>query len=222
MKQVLQDKGNGGIGGGIGDELWERRYEHSATGLSKFPIPECMPKTFSQSLDHLAVEYGNCMPDAMVKRCTPASQAIINARQGAVTVLQRMITTQEELDWHCYLLYGLTGADLRYSGSPPQIALGQRAFEIAMARKMAAGELETTWFERHGSTPVTEIPVEWPDDYRKLVEQRIELIETDCNIDLIEQPQYKRRWNTEPWESQLDRALRSWLLDCLESYFDFR
>src|SRR5262249_18516420 len=33
MKQVLQDKGNGGIGGGIGDELWERRYEHSTTGL---------------------------------------------------------------------------------------------------------------------------------------------------------------------------------------------
>jgi hypothetical protein len=40
MKQILQDKGNGGIGGGIGDELWERRYEHSAAGLSKFPVPE--------------------------------------------------------------------------------------------------------------------------------------------------------------------------------------
>ena len=82
-----------------------------------------------------------------------------------------------------------------------------------MARKMAAGELETTWFERHGSTPITEIPAEWPEDYRKLVEQRIELIETDRNIGLIEQPEYKRRWNTEPWESQLERALRNWLLD---------
>ena len=46
-------------------------------------------------------------------------------------------------------------------------------------------------------------------------------IETDRNIALIEQPEYKRRWNTEPWESQLERALRSWLLDRLESYFDF-
>ena len=27
-----------------------------------------------------------------------------------------------------------------------------------MARKMAAGELETTWFERHRSTPITELP----------------------------------------------------------------
>ena len=90
-----------------------------------------------------------------------------------------------------------------------------------MARKMAAGELQTTWFERHGSTPITEIPAEWPDDYKRLVERRIELIETDRNIGLIEQPEYKRRWNTEPWESQLERALREWLLDRLESYFDF-
>jgi hypothetical protein len=90
-----------------------------------------------------------------------------------------------------------------------------------MARKMAAGELGTTWFERHGSTPITEIPVEWPEDYRKLVEQRIKLIETDRNIGLIEQPEYKRRWNMKPWESQLEQALRNWLLDRLESYFDF-
>ena len=27
-----------------------------------------------------------------------------------------------------------------------------------MARQMAKGELETAWFERHGSTPITEIP----------------------------------------------------------------
>ena len=47
------------------------------------------------------------------------------------------------------------------------------------------------------------------------------MIESDPNIRLIEQPEYKRRWNTEPWESQLERALNSWLLDRLESYFDF-
>jgi hypothetical protein len=90
-----------------------------------------------------------------------------------------------------------------------------------MARKMAAGELETTWFERHGSKPITEIPIHWPADYQKLVERRIELIENDTNIGLIEKPEYKRRWNTEPWESQLERALREWLLDRLECYFDF-
>src|SRR5207245_7359884 len=35
------------------------------------------------------------------------------------------------------------------------------------------------------------------------------------------QPECKRRWNTDPWESQLEQALCNWLLDRLESYFDF-
>ena len=107
-----------------------------------------------------------------------------------------MIALQEELDWHCYQLYGLLSDDLRYTGDDlPELALGQRAFEIVMARQMAKGELETTWFERHGSTPITEIPTHWPAAYRKLVERRIKLIETNKEIALIEKPEYKRRWN---------------------------
>ena len=67
---------------------------------------------------------------------------------------------------------------------------------------MAAGEDRDAWFERHGSTPITELPAHWPEDYRALVERRIALIESDPNIGLIERPEYKRRWNVEPWEDQ--------------------
>ena len=100
---------------------------------------------------------------------------------------------------------------------PPPLALGERAFEIVMARRMAAGELETTWFARHRSTPITELPAHWPPRYRALVERRIELIRSDRFIGLIERPEYKRRWNVEPWREQEQRALRNWLLDRLES-----
>jgi very-short-patch-repair endonuclease len=134
--------------------------------------------------------------------------------------LSQMVSLQEELDWECYKLYKLTDEDLTYSVQLPVIDLGQRAFEIVLARKIAAGELQIAWFERHRSTPITELPDHWPDDYKQLVERRIHLIETDKNIRLIEQPEYKRRWNTEPWESQLERALQTWLLNRLESYFD--
>ena len=48
------------------------------------------------------------------------------------------------------------------------------------------GRTQHTWFERHGSTPITEIPSHWPDAYRKLVERRIRLIETNKEIGLIE------------------------------------
>lgn len=98
---------------------------------------------------------------------------------------------------------------------------GQRAFEIVLARKLAAGTTQSTWFERHGTTPITELPQDWPEHYKQLVQRRIETIESNPAIALIEQPEYKRRWNTEPWESQVERALQTWLLDRLESYFDF-
>ena len=66
-----------------------------------------------------------------------------------------MIALQEELDWRCYRLYGLHETPPEHP-DPPPLQLGERAFEIVMARQMAAGTLETAWFERHGSTPITE------------------------------------------------------------------
>lgn len=129
-----------------------------------------------------------------------------------------MIALQEELDWHCYQLYRLLRDDLRYTGEDlPILSFGQRAFEIVMARQMAKGELETAWFERHGSKPITEIPLYWPAAYRKLVERRIKLIETNKEIALIERPEYKRRWNDDSWEEQEQKALKNWLLDRLET-----
>jgi hypothetical protein len=104
----------------------------------------------------------------------------------------------------------------------PPLSLGERAFEIVLVRRMAAGEVQTTWFERHkdcGSKPITELPSHWPAAYRELVERRIARIESDPNIRVIERPEYKRRWNTEPWTKRQQEALRQWLLTRLEAYF---
>jgi hypothetical protein len=77
--------------------------------------------------------------------------------------------------------------------------------------------VETQWFGRHGSTPITELPAHWPEEYRRVVETRIALIEKRRDIALIERPECKRRWATEPWEKQQERALREWLQDRLEA-----
>ena len=133
-----------------------------------------------------------------------------------------MITLQEELDWECYWLYDIIDQDCQYLDTegnpldPPPLGLGERAFEIVIARRMVAGELETTWFSRHGSTPITELPEHWPTDYRAVVERRIDLIESDRFIGLVERPEYKRRWNIEAWDVQERRAHRNWLLNRLE------
>ena len=128
-----------------------------------------------------------------------------------------MIATQEELDWEVYRLYGLINEDLTYSGDNlPGLALGERAFEVVLARKIAAGKEESSWFSRHASKPITELPAHWPAAYRDLVQRRLDLIASDPAIGLLERPEHKRRWATESWEKRQERALRSWLLDRLE------
>ena len=47
--------------------------------------------------------------------------------------------------------------------------------------------------------------------------RRIALIEKRRDLALIERPECKRRWATESWEKQHERALRHWLLDRLEA-----
>jgi hypothetical protein len=158
------------------------------------------------------------LPGAIVLRGTPSEHSLVEAKARALKLRGKMIAVQEELDRQCYYLYGVLTDDLQYDADElPELSLGQRAFEIVMARQMVSGELETTWFERHGSKPITELPSHWSDAYRRLVERRIEIIETNKKIGLIERPEYKRRWNDEPWNDQQQRALQIWLLDRLES-----
>jgi len=154
----------------------------------------------------------------LIKQHVPTKETLTGIKIQYFQTRQQMISLQEELDWQCYNFYKITDQKLWVpnSGEVPPINLGERAFEIVMARKMATGELETAWFERHGSTPITQIPVHWPDAYRALVQQRIDLMENNKNIRLIEQPEYKRRWAMEPWDKQVTEALKQWLLNRLE------
>ena len=76
--------------------------------------------------------------------------------------------------------------------------------------------MEVRFFDDH-DRPITEVPAHWPAAYRAIVQRRIETIETNANVALVEQPEYKRRWNDEAWDAQQERALRGWLLDRLEA-----
>ncbi|MDV3136843.1 BREX-2 system adenine-specific DNA-methyltransferase PglX, partial [Mycobacterium sp. 29Ha] len=130
-----------------------------------------------------------------------------------------MASEQEELDWEVYYNYGLIGDQLFLPvGEAPGIAPAERAFAIALARRVVAGEVETSWFTHHNHqfTPLTELPAHWSAEYRSLVERRLAVIESNPFINLLERPEYKRRWAGESWEVKLQRALRDWLLGKLE------
>ena len=219
MKQVMTGKHKGDGGSAHADPAYQR-FEFDGTKLKSLPISNGKPIKLVRETQDNADILTKYHLDYIFAFTTPSQVVIKEAARSQFEVLSVLLSLQEELDWGCYKFYSLLDKALNYTSEPPKLQLGQRAFEIVLARKMAAGELETTWFERHNSTPITELPDHWPDNYKQLVERRIQLIETDKNIGLIEQPEYKRRWNTEPWESQLERALETWLLNRLESYFD--
>ncbi|MFF9114341.1 BREX-2 system adenine-specific DNA-methyltransferase PglX [Streptomyces massasporeus] len=221
LKQVSQAKGGADNSSGGGNrwapEAWISHYEFTGTKLQEFPLPAETPLALSRELDGLAQELAQYEPSTLIRDDVPARESLDEARRAQELIRARMVALQEELDWTVYGAYGLLTADdvartTIAKADVPELALGQRAFEIVLARSGA----ETAWFERHASTPITEIPDEWPDTYKKIVQSRIVLIEANKSIRLIERPEYKRRWSIEPWEKREAAALRSWLLDAAE------
>lgn len=217
MQQVFHNKGGPG-GASSKDEKWHDFYAHSGTKLKDFPLPREAPFDLITAIDAAAKELSAASPESTLRGQSPAREVLDQAHKAWVRLRQRMIALQEELDWRCYRLYGLVDEDLTLPAEEvPEISLGERAFEIDLARRMVAGETETRWFQRHNSTPVTELPDQWSADYRELAERRLSVIADNKAIRLIERPEYKRRWQTEGWDALEREALRSWLLDRLES-----
>ncbi len=224
LKQVCHNKGSTVDSKGARQTQvpWEDFYEFTGTKLEPFPLPNNLPLRSGRTLDELAQELGSVSSASVLEGWLAAptgklEDVLAEAEAEWNRLHARMVFEQEDLDWEVYRLYGLIDADLTYSGNAvDEIALGQRAFEIDLARRVEEGTEETAWFERHGSTPTTESPENWPDDYKALVQRRLDLIESDRNIRLLEKPEFKRRWATTGWDSQRTGALQNAILDRLE------
>lgn len=225
FKQVCHNKGSTVDQHGARQRTapFEDFYALNSTKVAEFPLCAAKPLDLATRLDDQSRQLADQQPAALLAQAEqPPTRASLNAARDQAAALRRqMIAGQEELDWRCYRLYGLLPPDVRSDeveyAAPVEVALGERAFEIVLARRIAAGKEQTTWFERHGSTPITDIPAHWPETYRRVVQRRIELIERDKNLSLIERPEYKRRWNSPAWHELEQTALRDWLLNRLET-----
>ncbi|WP_246179105.1 BREX-2 system adenine-specific DNA-methyltransferase PglX [Actinomadura decatromicini] len=223
LKQVSHDKGIRGEGGGFTSAEWERFFEFTGMKLQNLPISESLPLTLGRELDEFARQAASVEAHIVADDFLP-SRAQFDEQQKTVNYLRwRMVMLQEELDWRVYGSYGLLSSEDVARATTgdvetvPEVRLGERAFEIVMARRLADGGGDDEWFVRHRSKPVTEIPERWPEEYRRVVQARIELIEKlPKGVGLIERPEYKRRWASEPWEKKEKAALRNWILDRCE------
>ncbi|TDD74485.1 BREX-2 system adenine-specific DNA-methyltransferase PglX [Actinomadura rubrisoli] len=216
LKQVSYPKGGdpvGDEGARVSAEGWSDRYEFTGTKLQELPLPAQLPLKRGRRLDSLAQSLADVSPKNVLAVPWSRHAILADSQSQWESIRRQMVAEQEELDWEVYGLYDLLDVDVvAPAGSLPEIRPGERAFEIVLARKIESGNLQTQWFHRHGSTPITEIPEHWPDEYKRVVEKRIKVIENRRDIALIERPECKRRWLLATWEEQAEAALREWLL----------
>ncbi|MFI6929324.1 BREX-2 system adenine-specific DNA-methyltransferase PglX [Streptomyces sp. NPDC050287] len=220
LRQVSHDKGRPGADVAGADEPWEHRFEFTGTKMEEFPIPSTFPLKLGTALDSLAQELAMTSPSSIASRSAPTAAALREGREKWEAIRGRMISAQEELDWQVYALYGLLEQEIIASAEDiPLISPAERAFAIVLARKRERGEVSTSWFGHHNHKfePITEIPAHWPAHYREIVQKRIDAIESNRAIGMVERPEYKRRWATEGWDALQEKALRSWLLDHMEN-----
>ena len=206
--------------GGFVDGKWQERLEWDGTKLKTFPVVSDaggMVQKISEKLDILSQELDLVQPGRILEGdIADIQERLDSARAAEAKILGEMIFLQEELDWYVYALYGLTNGALCYQGVLTEIKLGQRAFEISLARSVALGESETIWFEHHDSVSILEIPSQWPADYQALVQKRLSEIENNHWVNLIDNKDHKRRWSRDSWEIRLQAELKEWLLGRLE------
>jgi hypothetical protein len=216
LKQVCQTKGGGGINEGFRGDGWEFFWQLNSSNVQDMPLPERRPSALPRRIDALASQRAGLLDAFADGELGPQLRQLADRDAD---LFAEMVAVQEELDWQVMAAYGLIADDLVVTGAdPPPLALGERAFEIVLARQVQRGEVETSWFARHGATPITELPARWPADYRALVEQRVALIEEDVNVGLIERPEHKRRWSgVDAFADRLRHRLVALVLDRLEA-----
>ncbi len=218
LKQVAMNKGGGGINEGHRGDAWEFFFQFASTKVKEAPLPGSLQPGLPAAIDALATERAALLRDLNQQKLEGSlASRLAELRERDTALIRQMVSLQEELDWQVLSAYGLVPHEIAIAGeAAPPIAFGERAFEIVLARRLVADETDTTWFERHRSTPITEIPDAWPAEYRAVVQQRVALIEADSDIALIESPEHKRRWSVQSWEDRQEAALTSMILDALE------
>lgn len=221
MQQVCHNKGGPG-GGSSKDEKWHDFYEHDGTKLGRAPIPKNVDelRPLAEKLDRLGTELSQNLSD--LPTCEHIDAEFLREfAENRERSIGRSIALQEELDWHAYRLFGLVSEDLTVPDNRldeiPEIAPGQRPFEISMARQIQKGTLVTRWFERPERLLTMEPPKSWPDFYRELTTKRIALLEKDRSLGLVESMNCKRRWEIEPFQKIQEGVLREWLLSRIEN-----
>ena len=222
MKQVFHNKGATSDTGVLQADPEKFRFEFDGTKLQQFPIPELSEVqrkhliTLSSTLDSVGRELSSLQFDQYISEVLQQQGDLRDSLQGAIQERDssrlEMIRLQEELDWLCYEIFGLIPSD-----SPAKSRIWTQSPEDMSSLDAADRPY------RHKTSSNLET-------WDAIDLERWRLISTEKNLGLVESPEYKRRWFRSAGaydDTNLDdsiilqRSMVRWLLDRLETYFDF-
>lgn len=231
MKQVMQPKQMTAGDGVRIESIAKVPHEFSSTQMNNLPLPpdwETNPQrpritALSREADELATRLairtsGNAIVDALREGRRPGD-VIAEYKRECAAIHSRLILLQEEIDFVIYAAYGLAGVELfgdEVLGKCTEIGAADRPFCIIHQHNQDGFAVPTT------------IPKEWPAELQSLWQRRIAAIRASSELRVIEDPHYKRRWigrqgkyNHIQNANEVKDACETWLLNRLESYFDF-
>ena len=133
MKQVFHCKGSTVDSAGARQTTvpFEDFYEFDGTKLRQFPVPSGSVLSWGSELDSLAERLAAEVPSSDMAEVDAGSLA--GRRRAGAELRAAMVGVQEELDWRCLGLYGVTAKDLSL---PP---------EDAPALSLGDGRLRLCW-----------------------------------------------------------------------------
>jgi len=235
MKQVFHNKGNGGIGGGIAAEDWEKFFEFDATKAKLFPVAKSGSRVtpYAARLNALAQDRSarsvrSILDEHRWDNSAMLRQALEERRIADFADLRRMVALQEELDWLCYALYGfdkdsdVVAPDVVEPCLPTDLSWNlsfaekDAANRDAIARGEEPDEQPSVWWVRHGWAPLTAPPGEVSASLRARIEARRARTSLTPALALIETANFKRRWYKPDYAEQESLALSEWLADRVE------
>lgn len=216
MKQVCHNKGATSDRGILQDDPEKFRFEFDGTKLLKAPIPKGHREVIrlAACLDNAGTALGTFdfkdYLDSLLREHGLTRAALDRKIEERDELRCRMVRWQEELDFLVYELFGLLDAQsdmrsLAWSVSPesmPPLDPQDRPYR---------------WRDTETSPPSTQESID---------QARLRGVASNQWLDLLERPEYKRRWfrsagaydaNNLDDETLLQRAMLEWLLDRLES-----
>jgi hypothetical protein len=230
---VMFPKGGDQVGEGarLSKTPWQDRLEYAGNLLQQLPVPK-LEELRDKLLDLVVAaertvnDIAEHAPEKVVAatiRKTPTLAALRDARTKGLAERARLrgvlISLQEEMDWRVYGLFGLpTVVAPSVDAVRVPIEASHRPFEVRLAREAGRDISASEWFRVHRRTPPWDVDGPLLDLYR----QRLRLLDDPENgkqLRLLETPVTKRRWSPSDDAQAFSDAVRTWLLERIETAF---